>query len=77
MTCKNCIHYVVCYRKDTVPTEYASKCGDYISDRVIDDIKAEIASEITGLLEDSDKDYWLNSCLECIDKHIGERSDKE
>ena len=36
----------------------------------IDDIKAEIASEITGLSEDSNKDYWLNSCLEIIDSHI-------
>ena len=36
----------------------------------LDDIKAEIASEKTGLSEDSDKDYWLNSCLEIIDSHI-------
>ena len=37
----------------------------------LDDIKAEIESEITGLPEDSDKDYWLNSCLDIIDKHTG------
>lgn len=30
MTCKDCIHSEVCYRKDSVPFDYANKCGDYI-----------------------------------------------
>ena len=32
MTCQDCIHKSVCYRIDSVPLNYADKCGDYIPD---------------------------------------------
>lgn len=31
MTCKECIHKAVCYRVDSVKSDYARKCGDFVS----------------------------------------------
>ena len=39
MTCEECIHNEVCYRRDYVTSDFANKCGDYLSDGVFDDIK--------------------------------------
>ena len=32
MTCNECIHKAVCYRVDSVPSDYARTCGDFVSD---------------------------------------------
>lgn len=38
MTCKDCIHRDVCYKRESVPDEnYAEKCGDFISDKVLEE----------------------------------------
>ena len=85
MTCKDCIHNAVCYRKDTISSDYADKCGDYISDSLIDDIKAEIESmmkRIRPRFESMEVVVYtrgfndgIGNALKIIDKHIGERSE--
>ena len=68
--CVDCIHVNVCYRQGIVDLNYADKCGDYMSDKVIDDIKAEIKA-----LGNESAQYVPNyeaykRCLDIIDKHI-------
>ena len=31
MTCEECLHKSICYRVDSVQSDYARKCGDFIS----------------------------------------------
>ena len=71
MTCKECIHNAVCYRRDCVTSDYAIKCGDYFSNNVIDDIKAEIPILSHWQTDDGQDLLMVADALECIDNHTG------
>ena len=71
MTCKECIHNAVCYRRNYVISDYANKCGDYFSDNVIEDIKAEIQQVVEEEADDTRWSRGLHYALIIIDKHTG------
>lgn len=82
MTCDECIHGEVCYRKDSVPSDYANKCGHYLADSVLDDIKAEI-EQLNPVDYGSMFSYESHNgardmkedIIQIIDRHIEKRSE--
>lgn len=60
--CEECIHKSVCYRVDSVHSDYARKCGDFVSgcksfDSGLKDERKKIAEDI------ADKMNYMGSCL--------------
>ena len=54
MTCKDCIHFEVCYKRECVPNgDYANKCGDCLTESDFKKPKGKWTyigqSEVTGL----------------------------
>ena len=80
MTCKDCIHRDVCYKRESVPDEnYAEKCGDFISDKVLEERpkgewelfnsyyrKCNKCERMVGFdYADPDHGNWFNFCPNC------------
>ena len=57
MTCKDCIHRDVCYKRESVPDEnYAEKCGDFIYDKVLEERPQG------EWIERSDETHYCSNC---------------
>lgn len=69
-TCKGCIHQAVCYRYSPVlPVKYADKCGDYLSYRVIEDIKTDISEYKDDKVIHAERNEMIDIVLGIIDKY--------
>ena len=65
MTCKDCIHNDVCYRKATVYLEYAEKCGDFINSL------EQTQPQNCNTCKNNNKEWDEEPCDGCCGNHSG------
>jgi hypothetical protein len=52
MTCDDCIHKSVCYRRiESVSTSYADKCGDFMHDNNIEPFKPMVEIDLYSVIK--------------------------
>ena len=69
MTCDDCIHKSVCYRRiESVSPSYADKCGDFESDNNIEPFKPMVEIDLYSVIKQK---YIEREVLDNIKGYIG------
>lgn len=75
MTCDDCIHKSVCYRRiESVSTSYADKCGDFESDDSIEPFKPMVEIDLYSVIKQK---YIEREVLDKIRAEIEQVAEEE